>query len=92
MLKTSLLGAGVIILAACASNPAAAPRTATASAQGSSGPRAGCLNKSATRLPSPMEDCTAFGHSLSADALKSTGGPTTQDALRLLDPTVTVHP
>jgi len=92
MLKTSLLGASVILLTACASNPPAAPRNATTRAESHSGFPGACVNKSDPRLPSATDACAGFGHSISSDALKSTGGSTTQDALRLLDPTVTVHP
>jgi hypothetical protein len=91
MLKTSLLGASLIVLAACASNPPAAPRNATARADSSSGSPTGCVNKTASRLASSSDDCAGFGNSHSSDAIKSTGQPRAQDALRLLDPTVTVH-
>jgi hypothetical protein len=92
MLKTSLLGASLILLAACASNPPTAPRNATARAENRAGSAGACVNKSDTRLPSATDLCAGAGHSFSSDALKSTGGATTADALRLLDPTVTVHP
>ena len=91
MLKTSLLGASLILLAACASHPPAAPRNATARADSSSGSPAGCVNKTATRLSSSTDDCAGFGSSHSSEAIKSTGQPRVQDALHLLDPTVTVH-
>jgi hypothetical protein len=92
MLKTSLLGASLILFfAACASNPPAAPRNATAQADSSSGSPSGCVNKTATRLPSSTDECAGFGNSHGSDAIKSTGEPRAQDALRLLDPTVTVH-
>jgi hypothetical protein len=91
MLKTSLLGACVIALAAaCASNPPAAPRTATANSAASSGSPVGCVNKTATRLPTSPSDCAGFGSSHSADAIKNTGQVQAQDALRMLDPSVTL--
>jgi hypothetical protein len=90
MLKISLLGACLIVLAACASNPPAAPRNATAKAATSSGSPLGCVNKTATRLPTTPADCAGFGNSHSEDAIKSTGEVQVQDALRLLDPAVTV--
>jgi hypothetical protein len=89
MLKMSLLGVCVILLAACASNPPAAPRTAAARAA-SSGSPPGCVNKTATRLPTTPADCAGFGNSHSNDALKSTGQVQAQDALRMLDTSVTV--
>lgn len=93
MLKTSLLAAGLIVLAGgCASNPSPAARNATANAASNSGSPVGCVNKTATRLPTSPDDCAGFGNSHSSDAIKSTGEPRVQDALRLLDPSVTVHP
>jgi hypothetical protein len=91
MLKTSLLGACLIVLAACASNPPAAPRNATAKAANSPGSPLGCVNKTATRLPTSPDECAGFGTSHSDDALKSTGQPHAQDALRMLDTSVTVN-
>jgi hypothetical protein len=91
MLKTSLLALGLIALAsACASNPPA-ERHATANAASHSGSPPGCVNKTATRIPTSPQDCAGFGNSYPADALKSTGQPQAADALRMLDPTVTVH-
>ncbi|HTL20399.1 MAG TPA: hypothetical protein VL220_06770 [Steroidobacteraceae bacterium] len=93
MLKTSLLAASLIVLAGgCASNPPAATRQATANAASNSGSPVGCVNKTATRLPTSPDDCAGFGNSHSADAMKSTGEPRAGDSLRLLDPSVTVHP
>jgi hypothetical protein len=92
MLKTSLLTLCLIALAgACASNPPA-ERRATANAASHSGSPVGCVNKTATRLPTTPEDCAGFGNSHPADAIKSTGQPQAGEALRMLDPTVTVHP
>lgn len=88
MLKTSLLGACLIALAACASNPPAAPRNATARAATSSGSPVGCVNKTATRLPTTPADCAGFGNSHSDEAIKSTGQTQAQEALRMLDPAV----
>jgi hypothetical protein len=89
MLKMSLLGVCVIVLAACASNPPAAPRNATARAATSSGSPLGCVNKTATRLPTTPADCAGFGNSHSDEALRSTGQVQAQDALRMLDTSVT---
>ena len=89
MLKISLVAACLIALAACAGNPPAAPRNATAKAASSSGSPAGCVNKTATRLPTSPSDCAGFGSSHSEDAIRSTGQVQAQDALRMLDPAVT---
>jgi hypothetical protein len=90
MLKMSLLAVCVMVLAACASNPPAAPRNAAARAATSSGSPPGCVNKTATRLPTTPADCAGFGNSHSDEALRSTGQVQAQDALRMLDTTVTV--
>ena len=92
MLKTSLLSACLIVLTACAGNPPAAPRNATANAASSSGSPLGCVNRTATRLPTSRDDCAGFGNSHSDEAIRSTGQPEAQDALRMLDPAVTAHP
>ena len=88
MLKISLLGAGLIVLAACASNPPAAPRNATARTASSSGSPVGCVNKTATRLPTGATDCAGFGNSHSDTAIRSTGQVDAAEALRMLDPAV----
>jgi hypothetical protein len=92
MLKTSLLLALSLaaLASGCASNPPVAARNATANAASNSGSPVGCVNKTATRLPTSQEDCAGFGNSHPADAIKSTGQPQAQDALRMLDPAV--HP
>ena len=89
MLKTSFLSACLIVLAACASNPPAAPRNATANEASNSGSPFGCVNKTATRLPTSPQDCAGFGNSHSDTAIKSTGQVQAAEALRMLDPTVT---
>ncbi len=92
MLKTSLLAACVLALAcACASHPPSTERNATANAVSSSGSPVGCVNKTATRLPTNPSDCAGFGNSHSANTLRSTGEVQAGDALRMVDPTVTVH-
>ena len=92
MLKTSLVALCLIAPAgACASNPPA-ERHATANAASQSGSPVGCVNKTASRIPASPGDCAGFGNSYSSEALKSTGQPQAGEALRMLDPTVTVHP
>jgi hypothetical protein len=88
MLKASLLGAGLMVLAACAGNPTAPPRHASAAS--SSGSPVGCVNKTATRLPTSPEDCAGFGNSHSDTAIQSTGQNQAQDALKMLNPSVSV--
>ena len=92
MLKTSLLATCLIALAACASNPPAAQRNATAKAASSPASPLGCVNKTATRLPTSPDDCAGLGNSHSSDAFKSTGQPQALGALRMLDTSVVAHP
>ncbi len=92
MLKTSLLAACLLVPAGCASTPPAAPRIATANAASNSGSPAGCVNRTATRLPTSRDDCAGFGNSHSDEAIQSTGQPRAQEALRMIDPAVTTHP
>jgi len=47
----------------------------------------GCVTGS--RIPS-SEPCAAFGHAYSDKDIQTTGATTAGDALRLLDPTITV--
>jgi len=89
MLKISLVAACRIALAACAGNPPAAPRNATAKAASSSGSPAGCVNKTATRLPTDPSDCAGFGASHSGNDIKSTGQVQAGEALQMLNPSVT---
>ena len=88
MLKKSLLGICLLLVGACASTPPA-PQTAKATSPSSSGSPLGCVNKTATRLPTRPEDCAAFGASHSQDDLKSTGQTDAANALQLLNPSVT---
>jgi hypothetical protein len=91
MLKTPLLAACLIALAACASHPPSAPRNATANAASNSGSPVGCVNKTATRLPTTPQDCAGFGNSHPDSAIRATGQVQAADALRMLDPSVTVN-
>jgi hypothetical protein len=87
--KALICGGLSLCAAACASSPstpAARPR-ATAAAQL---PPAGCVSKTGTRIPLGPTECAAAGHIWTEGAIKSTGATDPSEALRLLDPTVTV--
>jgi len=79
--------ASVILLAACTATTAdVKPQSKTlADAQNPA-----CLSESGSRVPS-TNGCPAFGHSYSNQDLERTGSSTVGGALRLLDPTMTVH-
>ena len=69
------------------SGPAAPKVTATRSQQS-----VACVSDTATRLPARPGECSAFGSTYTQQDLDRTGQPFAQDALRMLDPSVTVHP
>jgi hypothetical protein len=90
MLNKMLISACLTLcLAACAASPSAPQATQAAAAVES--PPAGCVSESATRIPTSPRDCGAYGHQWSQQDIKSTGATSAGQALRLLDPTVTVH-
>jgi hypothetical protein len=74
-------------LIACATTPSAP--TAKSLAADSTAPP-GCVGTTATRLPVTPGDCAGFGHTYTHDDLSRTGGQTVGQALRNLDPTLTV--
>ena len=86
LLKTLLLGAGLsLALAACASAPPAkAPATAA-------NQEAGCVPQTASRLAPGASNCAGFGHAWSQEDIQRSGGADTAEALRLLDPSLTIH-
>jgi hypothetical protein len=69
---------------------APAPGVKTAKATSASPPR-GCVADTATRIPLRPSECAAFGNSWTQQDIKSTGATDVGQALRLLDPTLTVH-
>jgi hypothetical protein len=75
-----------LALAACASTPTTPP---TASAKK---PPIGCVSDTATRLPTPASECAGFGSTYTKEDMDRTGQVYAQDALRMLDPTVTTRP
>jgi hypothetical protein len=50
-----------------------------------------CTPGSDSRLPASDRICPEFGHSWTSQDIQRTGATTVGDALRLLDPTLTVH-
>ena len=78
--------AAALIVAACASAPNVKP---TASAAVATNPA--CLTQTGSRISGDSTNCTAFGRSYSSSDLDTTGKVDVGDALRVLDPSVTVH-
>jgi len=81
--------AGALILAACAATGAdTKPKTADsrAAAQDST-----CLTETGSRIAADGTNCVANGHSYSSDDISRTGATSAGEALRLLDPSVTIQ-
>jgi len=81
--------ASLVVLTACAgSNVGAKPDAGTTLV---SERNPGCLKDTGSRIPSDGASCSAFGRSYSSDDINRTGSTTASGALRLLDPSITVH-
>jgi hypothetical protein len=50
-----------------------------------------CLTHTGSRIASENANCSAVGRSYSSDDIDRTGAATAGDALRLMDPSITVH-
>jgi hypothetical protein len=81
--------AAAVILAACA---ATTPNvTSRPAASAGLAENRGCLTQTGSRIAGNPGDCSAFGRSYSHDDINNTGSTSAADALRLLDPSITVH-
>lgn len=78
-----------LTLAACATTPPAPAKSTTAVAETQQ--RAGCVGTTATRLRVSPGECTGFGSTYTKQDLERTGQVDTKDALRELDPALTVR-
>jgi hypothetical protein len=81
--------ASVLILAACAATPANVKPKAEASGAVAQNPA--CLSQTGARIAGDNTHCSAIGRSYSRDDIDRTGSTTAGEALRLLDPSITVH-
>jgi len=81
--------AAVFILAACAATTAdVKPKAA---APGAVAQNPACLSQTGSRIAGNDANCSAIGRSYSRDDINRTGSTTAGEALRLLDPSITVH-
>jgi hypothetical protein len=85
-LRTACAIAAVLVLTACAASMGVKPNPAAALAQ-----NAACAPQTSSRIAANSTNCTGIGRSYSSDDITRTGATTTGDALRLLDPAITVH-
>jgi hypothetical protein len=88
MTKRLIAGALIsVLLASCATTPQATPPTAS-----DKRPPVGCVSDTATRLQVPAGECAGFGSTYTKEDMDRTGQVYAQDALRMLDPTITARP
>jgi uncharacterized lipoprotein len=77
--------ASVVTLAACVANNGVKP-TATASDQSQA-----CVSHIGSRIPANGANCSSTARSYSGEDIDRTGQTNAGDALRLMDPAITVH-
>ena len=85
MLNKMLLCSGLAVLSACAATPQPKPAAAAFV------PPPGCVASTATRIPNSPSECAGFGSTYTHQDIERTGEPTPGAALRLLDPSLTIH-
>ena len=79
-----------ILIATCLTLYVAACASSAARHETAKLPPAGCVAESATRIPVSPRDCAGAGRVWTDQDIKSTGATSAGQALRQLDPTVTV--
>lgn len=85
MLNKLFLCSGLALVSACAAT--APPKPGAAAFV----PPPGCVSNTATRIPTSPSECAGFGSTYTQQDIERTGQPTAGGALRLLDPSLTVH-
>ena len=78
----------ILVLSACAVNTAGVKPKVGASALAQNPV---CLTQTGSRITGNNANCSVFGRSYSSDDISRTGSTTADEALRLLDPSITVH-
>jgi hypothetical protein len=85
--KFLILGGLVLCVVGCASS---SPTRGPATDKTANRPPAGCVLHTGSRIPASPGECTALGNTWSKTDIDQTGATVAGQALRLLDPTVTV--
>jgi hypothetical protein len=85
---TSAIGSALILAACTATSADVKPKAA---ASGAVAQNPACLTQTGSRITSNNTNCSAFGRSYSSDDINGTGSTTADEALRLMDPSITVH-
>lgn len=80
----------IAFVAACSLVGCASTGNYHASNQASDAAPAGCVNQSGSLIPQARGACAGLGHTYSRADIDHTGATTVGEALRLLDPTITV--
>ena len=87
-----ILGIGAcLVLALVACTTPSATREPPTSALLAPARTRGCVPDTATRIPVTQAECAGFGRTYTQEDLLRTGAADTGQALRLLDPALTVH-
>ena len=81
--------AAALILAGCAATGGGTKPTDGKSAAVAKNP--GCLTETGSRIAANDSHCSAPGRSYTSDDIDRTGATTAAGALRLMDPSITVH-
>jgi hypothetical protein len=90
MLKELVIGACLVLPLAACTTPAPTREPAKA-ALVAPARTPGCVGDTATRIPVKEHDCAGFGRTYTREDLERTGTADPGQALRLLDPAITVH-
>jgi hypothetical protein len=91
MWKNQLIGAALsLCVAACASTPSSPGAATSKAAAAPNLTPVGCVSNTATRIPMSHAKCAAFGRTWTDQDIKTTGATDSAQALRLLDPSITV--
>ena len=80
--------ATALILAGCATTAANKPKTDASAADTQN---SACLTETGSRITGDEKHCSAFGRSYSNTDIDRTGATTAEEALRLLDPSITTR-
>jgi hypothetical protein len=83
---SAALASGMLLLGSTAMSADAPPQVPKAPARTYL-----CRPQSDSQVPVSDRKCPDFGHSWTSEDIQRTGATTVGDALRLLDPTLTVH-
>src|SRR5580700_9985682 len=87
-LRTASAIATLVLCVACAAGTADVKPKAAASALNQN---PACLTQTGSRIAANDANCSAIGRSYSHDDIDRTGAVTADEALRLMDPSITVH-